>query len=206
MTSDRRKYFTSSVYDLVEIFSKNKLNKNILEEIMNELNHRRSKTAVKLKKEIEVYLSSESQINGDDKFMVLVDRGREVGFLTHEDINNYLQLSGKNIDELSKIISIVNDLGLQVHEVTPSNYEILKSQSDAEHDIERSIGGYFLQLDDKNNISSLYDEVLNIVEPTLLKLVLNYTNDNQSETARILGLNRTTLRTKIKKYELDYKI
>jgi Fis family transcriptional regulator len=90
--------------------------------------------------------------------------------------------------------------------VTPSNYEILKSQSDAEHDIERSIGGYFLQLDDKNNISSLYDEVLNIVEPTLLKLVLNYTNDNQSETARILGLNRTTLRTKIKKYELDYKI
>lgn len=206
MTSNRRKYFTSSVYDLVEIFSKNKLNKNILEEIMNELNHRRSKTAVKLKKEIEVHLSSESQIGEDDKFMVLVDRGREVGFLTHEDINNYLQLSGKNIDELSKIISIVNDLGLQVHEVTPSNYEILKSQSDAEHDIEKSIGSYFLQLDDKNNISSLYDEVLNIVEPALLKLVLNYTNDNQSETARILGLNRTTLRTKIKKYELDYKI
>ena len=206
MTSNQRKYFTASVYDLIEIFSENKLNRNILEELINELNHRRSKTAVKLKKEIKAHLSSESQKGEDDQFMVLVDKGREVGFLTHEDINNYLQLSGKNVDELNNIISIVNNLGLQVHKVTPSSYEMLKSESDAVCDIEKSIRNYFLQLQDKDNISSLYDKFLDITEPALLKLVMNYTNDNQSEAARILGLNRTTLRTKIEKYELDKNI
>ena len=203
MTLNQRKYFTSSVYDLIDIFSENKLNKNILEELINELSHRSSKAAVNLKKEIEAYLRSGSQADKDDGFMVLVDKGREVGFLTHEDINNYLQLSGKNVDELNNIISIVNNLGLQVHEVTPSSYEVLKSESDDVRDIEKSIRNYFLQLENKKNISSLYDKVLDIAEPALLKLVMNYTNDNQSEASRILGINRTTLRTKIEKYELD---
>ena len=203
MTINQRKYFSSSVFNLIEIFSKNKLNKNILVDLIYELNHRKSKAAAKLKKEIEAHLSGESQEDKDDQFKVLVDKGREVGFLTHEDINNYLQLSGKNADELKNIISIVNNLGLQVHKDTPSSYEVLKSESEATHDIEKSIKNYFLQLEDKANISSLYDKVLDIAEPALLKIVMNYTNDNQSEAARILGLNRTTLRTKIEKYELD---
>ena len=203
MTSNQRKYFSSPVYDLIEIFSKNKLNKNVLEDLIYELNHRKSKAAVKLKKEVEAHLNSESGEDKDYQFKVLVDKGREVGFLTYEDINNYLQLSGKNVDELNNIISIVNNLGLQVHTDTPSSYEVLKTESEATHDIEKSIKNYFLQLEDKANISNLYDKVLDIAEPALLKIVMNYTNDNQSEAARILGLNRTTLRTKLEKYELD---
>ncbi len=57
----KRKYFTSSVYDLIEIFSENKLNKNILEELINELNHRKSKAAIKLKKEIEAHMQGETK-------------------------------------------------------------------------------------------------------------------------------------------------
>ena len=206
MAPKERKYFTSSVYDLIKIFSENKLNKNILEELINELNHRKSKAAIKLKKEIEAHIQGETKKDKDNQFMTLIDRGREVGFLTHEDINNYLQLSGKNVSEFNNIISIVNDLGLQVHKITPSSYELLKSESDAVHDIEKSIKNYFLQLEDKKNIFTLYYKFLDVVEPPLLKLVLNYVNDNQSEAANILGLNRTTLRSKIKKYELDKKI
>lgn len=50
--------------------------------------------------------------------------------------------------------------------------------------------------------SDLYELILQEVEPALLKAVLEYTGDNQSETAIILGLNRGTLRKKLAKYGL----
>ena len=59
---------------------------------------------------------------------------------------------------------------------------------------------YFLQLDQKNNPIDVYHMVLNEVEPPLLDAVMKFSNDNQSKAAKILGMNRTTLRTKLKKY------
>ena len=43
---------------------------------------------------------------------------------------------------------------------------------------------------------------LDEIEEPLLLAVMKYTNNNQSETARILGLSRGTLRTKLKKFGL----
>jgi Fis family transcriptional regulator len=40
------------------------------------------------------------------------------------------------------------------------------------------------------------------VEPPLLSATMNYTRQNQSRTAEILGLNRGTLRKKLKHYGL----
>lgn len=48
----------------------------------------------------------------------------------------------------------------------------------------------------------LYNLVLGEVERPLLKTVLEYTNGNQSEAAEILGINRGTLRKKLKTYAL----
>jgi Fis family transcriptional regulator, factor for inversion stimulation protein len=48
----------------------------------------------------------------------------------------------------------------------------------------------------------LYDLVLGEVEPPLFEAVLDYTNGNQSRAAQILGLNRATLRKKLRQYEL----
>lgn len=50
--------------------------------------------------------------------------------------------------------------------------------------------------------SALYELVLGEVEPPLLEAVLDYTGGNQSRAAEILGLNRATLRKKLKQYEL----
>lgn len=50
--------------------------------------------------------------------------------------------------------------------------------------------------------SALYDLVLGEVEPPLFEAVLDYTRGNQSRAAEILGLNRATLRKKLKHYEL----
>ena len=61
---------------------------------------------------------------------------------------------------------------------------------------------YFAQLDQKNMPIDVYQLVLNEVEPPLLDAVMKFANYNQSKAARILGMNRTTLRTKLKKYNI----
>ena len=48
----------------------------------------------------------------------------------------------------------------------------------------------------------LYQLVLGEVEKPLFRAVLAYTNGNQSEAAEILGINRGTLRKKLKDYKL----
>jgi Fis family transcriptional regulator len=48
----------------------------------------------------------------------------------------------------------------------------------------------------------VYQLVLNEVEPPLLNAVMRFANNNQSQASRILGINRTTLRTKLKKYNI----
>jgi len=49
----------------------------------------------------------------------------------------------------------------------------------------------------------LYQLVIGEVEKPLFRAVLSYTNGNQSEAAEILGINRGTLRKKLKVYKLQ---
>jgi len=67
--------------------------------------------------------------------------------------------------------------------------------------VDTSLRHYFQNLGDyvPNN---LYKFVLCEVEPPLLRIVLEYTNGNQSRAAEILGLDRGTLRKKLRQYEL----
>ena len=59
-------------------------------------------------------------------------------------------------------------------------------------------------LKDMTNISScnLYNTVLSEVEKALISLVLKETNGNQLKTAKVLGINRNTLRSNIKEYKI----
>ncbi len=50
--------------------------------------------------------------------------------------------------------------------------------------------------------SNLYDLVLREVEPPLLDIVMKFTRGNQTRAAIILGLNRGTLRKKLRQYGL----
>lgn len=49
---------------------------------------------------------------------------------------------------------------------------------------------------------SLYQTLLAEVEPPLIEEVLRYTHGNQSQTARILGITRNTLRSKLDRYDI----
>ena len=49
---------------------------------------------------------------------------------------------------------------------------------------------------------NLYDSVVSEVEKALIKIVLNETGGNQLKASKTLGINRNTLRTKIREYKI----
>ncbi|MEZ5579897.1 MAG: DNA-binding transcriptional regulator Fis [Candidatus Competibacteraceae bacterium] len=61
---------------------------------------------------------------------------------------------------------------------------------------------YFHNLGDQQP-SNLYDLVLREVEPPLLEIVMLRTRGNQTKAADLLGINRGTLRKKLRRYGLD---
>jgi Fis family transcriptional regulator, factor for inversion stimulation protein len=67
--------------------------------------------------------------------------------------------------------------------------------------VEHALKDYFKQLDG-HPAANLYDMLLTEVEAPLIKATLEHTKGNQSRTAEILGINRGTLRKKIKLYGL----
>jgi len=64
-----------------------------------------------------------------------------------------------------------------------------------------SIGAYFGALNG-HPAGNLYNMVLAEVEEPLLQAVLQHTNGNQSKASEVLGINRGTLRKKLKTYGL----
>ena len=67
--------------------------------------------------------------------------------------------------------------------------------------VQEGVEEYFLAMGDEP-VSGLYEMVMSEVEAPLLRSVLVFTNYNQSQSAEILGLNRGTLRKKLRKYHL----
>ena len=76
------------------------------------------------------------------------------------------------------------------------------SKKPLKDEVRKAMNRYFNQLDQSNIPIDVYQLVLNEVEPPLLNSVMNFSNNNQSKAAKILGINRTTLRTKLKKYNI----
>ena len=67
--------------------------------------------------------------------------------------------------------------------------------------VETALKDYFEQLDG-HSAANLYSMLLAEVEAPLFKATLAHTNGNQSQAAEILGINRGTLRKKLKTYGL----
>jgi Fis family transcriptional regulator, factor for inversion stimulation protein len=65
--------------------------------------------------------------------------------------------------------------------------------------VEKALQNYFDQLDGQD-VAGIYDMVLSEVEVPLLETVMKYTRDNQTKASIVLGLNRGTLRKKLKQY------
>lgn len=68
--------------------------------------------------------------------------------------------------------------------------------------VSSAMARYFDQLNGEMS-TDLYQMVLAEIEHPLLESVMRYTGGNQTRAAKLLGLNRGTLRKKLKQYELD---
>ena len=67
---------------------------------------------------------------------------------------------------------------------------------------ERALTDYFASLNG-HRPAQLYDMVLREVEEPLFRAVLDYASGNQSQAAVILGINRGTLRKKLRQFGLS---
>ena len=67
--------------------------------------------------------------------------------------------------------------------------------------VKNAVENYFRHLDG-HDVSELFDMVMAEVEAPLLESVLAHVNGNQSRAAAMLGINRTTLRKKLKRHGL----
>ena len=55
----------------------------------------------------------------------------------------------------------------------------------------------------KNHEANLYDLVIGLIEKPLLRAVLKETGGNQVKASALLGINRNTLRKKLKEHNID---
>jgi len=67
--------------------------------------------------------------------------------------------------------------------------------------VEKALHNYFANLEGAT-VTDVYNLVLSEVEAPLLESVMNYVKGNQTKASEMLGLNRGTLRKKLKQYDL----
>ncbi len=78
-----------------------------------------------------------------------------------------------------------------------NNKQIQKLNGSAETALKK----YFKTLNG-HKPNHLYKLVLKEIERPLMKEVMKHTDNNQSEASKVLGINRSTLRKKLKQYKL----
>ncbi len=89
-----------------------------------------------------------------------------------------------------------DDLDLKQHMATSSDEgQTLRGS------VTKSLRDYFANLEGAS-VSDLYNLVLSEVEAPLLESVMNFVKGNQTKASEMLGLNRGTLRKKLKQYDL----
>ncbi|MFN3163361.1 MAG: DNA-binding transcriptional regulator Fis [Pseudohongiellaceae bacterium] len=82
----------------------------------------------------------------------------------------------------------------------PDTGEIVSTTSKTlRSEVEKALDRYFEQIGDES-VSDLHQLVMAEVEEPLLQAVMRFTGNNQSKASIMLGLNRGTLRTKLKHY------
>ena len=99
---------------------------------------------------------------------------------------------------MNKFDSIANQLEpkqAQDHTPTAQQGNTLRAE------VGRSLSRYFENIENEA-VTNLHHLVISEVESPLIEAVMGYCGHNQSKASIMLGLNRGTLRTKLKLYDL----
>lgn len=90
-----------------------------------------------------------------------------------------------------------------MHETNKINFEY-SGLTVAEH-TNKALRKFFIDLQRKQPPNDLYKQLLLEMELPLLLVVLEYTRGNQTTAAEILGINRGTLRKKLKQHQIIHE-
>ncbi|PSJ45392.1 DNA-binding transcriptional regulator Fis [Zobellella taiwanensis] len=76
------------------------------------------------------------------------------------------------------------------------------TQRPLRNSVEQALRNYLSQLNGQE-VTELYELVLAEVEAPMLDVIMQYTRGNQTRAANMMGINRGTLRKKLKKYGMN---
>ena len=97
---------------------------------------------------------------------------------------------------VSGTTSVSDNANLKQHLIAPS-----EERQTLRDSVEQALHNYFAHLDGQP-VTDVYNLVLSEVEAPLLETVMRYVKGNQTKASELLGLNRGTLRKKLKQYDL----
>lgn len=80
--------------------------------------------------------------------------------------------------------------------------ETIQENRSLQETLTHQINQYLAEMKDQN-ITDMYDMVIEQIEQPLFQAVIKYCKYNQSKAAEVLGISRGTLRTKLKKHFYD---
>ncbi|CAM3585328.1 hypothetical protein GCM10016272_16130 [Psychrobacter glaciei] len=117
----------------------------------------------------------------------------------------HAQHNANRFAQSSEHLADYNDDNYQhsIHNLEPSDNRMshIQTHEPLRVNVERVVRQYFVMLGDEIP-TDLYELILKQIEEPLLSVVLEQTRGNQTKCAQILGLNRGTLRKKLKTYNL----
>ncbi|MAP24903.1 MAG: Fis family transcriptional regulator [Rickettsiales bacterium] len=88
-------------------------------------------------------------------------------------------------------------------DISNDDNHLKKSKSDLESMVQSYFDSFIDSHPNFYEINDLHAVVCQEVEKVLIQKVMKKTNHNQSKAAKVLGLNRNTLRNKLNLYKID---
>lgn len=118
---------------------------------------------------------------------------------TTAPVQSQLQAQGTN-----QLPTAVNAAGLPARNMSP----LYRMRAEAFNEslpasVDACLRTYFKDLNGMSPINGMYERVISQVEKPLIEHVLRYVRCNQVRAAIILGINRNTLRKKIRELGID---
>jgi len=72
-----------------------------------------------------------NQAQQQSQLKILIAKGKEQGYLTYREVNDHLPSDIVDPDQIEDIVSMINDMGITVHEVAPDTDSLAISDSSA---------------------------------------------------------------------------
>ena len=119
--------------------------------------------------------------------------------------NLFKRVSVLSTERVVSLDTIENLIDNQPKTNTFKDEENIEKQTGFSNFFNNFLENFFKTIEDENIDLNLYEKFLNEIEKPLIYQTLKYFNGNQIKTAKILGINRNTLRAKIDKHNIQKK-